>query len=62
METETQRPRLIALLSAAVVFLITRILVDEAGGPAFLERGLYLLALACLLGCLVVIVRARQEG
>lgn len=60
MKIETRRTRLVALLSAAVVFLFARILVDEVGAPAILDRALYLLALACLFGCLVVIVQARQ--
>ena len=61
MVRSTQRSQLIALLSSAVVLLFARILVDEIGGPALLERGLYLLAVACLVGCLVVILRARQQ-
>ena len=56
-----RRSQLIALLSGAVVLLFARILVDEVGGPALLGRGLYLLAVACLVGCLVVIMRARQQ-
>mgnify|MGYP005860378467 CR=1 FL=1 len=61
MARYARRSQLIALLSGAVVSLFARILVDEVGGPAILERGLYLLAVACLAGCLVVIMRARQQ-
>ncbi|MFW5964818.1 MAG: hypothetical protein ACOCQM_08110 [Natronomonas sp.] len=51
----TARERIIALLVVAIVFLIARVGSIRLGAPAVVGRGLYVLAVGCLLGCVVVI-------
>ncbi|WP_178917141.1 hypothetical protein [Natronomonas gomsonensis] len=51
----TARERIIALLSVALVFLLARFGAAQLNAPAVIGRGLYVLAVGCLLGCVVVI-------
>lgn len=51
----TARERIIALLIAALVFLLARFGATQLGAPAAVGRGLYVLAVGCLFGCVVVI-------
>lgn len=51
----TAREQIIALLVVAIVFLIARVGATQLGAPAVVGRGLYVLAVGCLLGCVVVI-------
>lgn len=51
----TAREQIIALLSVALVFLLARFGAVQIEAPAVVARGLYTLAVGCLLGCVVVI-------
>jgi|GEM_PF-2938439 hypothetical protein len=51
----TAREQIIALLVVALVFLLARFGATQLSAPAAVGRGLYVLAVGCLLGCVVVI-------
>jgi hypothetical protein len=56
MVLETTRDRVAALVAAAIVLLVGRVLATRVGAPPAVERGLYLLALGCLFAGILVIV------
>lgn len=51
----TTRRRVAALLAAAIALLLGRVLIRHFEVGSEFERGLYLLALGCLLGCILLI-------
>lgn len=56
---DATRNRLVGLLVVALAALVARVAAGALSAPAVVERGLYLLAIACLAACLVVVVRER---
>lgn len=52
---ETTRRRVAALLAAAIALLLGRVLIRHFEVGSEFEWGLYLLALGCLLGCILLI-------
>lgn len=60
--TERSHRRLVALVSAAIVLLLARVAVDELGLDPVLERGLYALAIVCLVGCVLVVLSEYRRG
>lgn len=59
MALETPRERLIALLAAAIVLLLGRAAALIYGAPPPVAQGLYFAALACLVGCVLVVATER---
>lgn len=57
--SDPTRNRLVGLLVVAVVALLARVVAVELGGPLNVERGLYVLALVCLAGCALIVLRER---
>lgn len=56
---EQTKNRLVALLVAALVFLLARVAAAELGATTTVERGLYALAIGCLAVCTVIVLRER---
>lgn len=57
---DATRNRLVGLLAVATVLLVSRVVAAELDAGADVERVLYLLAVLCLVGCLVVVLRERR--
>lgn len=57
---EQTRKRLIPLLVAAIVLLIARVGAMEFGAPESVQRAFYVLAIGCLVGCLLVILLSKR--
>jgi hypothetical protein len=51
----TSRERVIVLLIVAIVALLARFATAQLGGPRFAGRALYVLAVGCLVGCVLAI-------
>ena len=62
MVLETARERIMGLLVAAIVLLLGRAAANQFGAPSVVERGLYLVALGCLLAAILVIVDERGRA
>jgi hypothetical protein len=60
MVLETPRERVAALVAAAIVLLVGRVVATRVGAPATVERSLYLLAVGCLLAGVLVIADERR--
>lgn len=60
MVLETSRERIVALLVAALVLLLGRAGAHQFGTDPRLERALYLVAIACLLAAVLIIVDERR--
>lgn len=54
--SETASRRVAALLVAAIVTLVARVIALQFGASRLLDRGLYGLALAILAACVIVIL------
>lgn len=57
---ETARERIIVLLVVAIVLLVGRAGLAELGGSPTVSRVLYVLAMGCLVACLLVIADERR--
>ena len=56
MVLETTRERIIGLLAVALLLLLGRAGAHRVGADPLVERALYLVALGCLLGAVLLIV------
>lgn len=57
--SDETRNRLVGLLVVATVLLLSRVAAAELGASAAVQRGLYALALLCLVGCVLVVLQER---
>ncbi|WP_336133478.1 hypothetical protein [Natronomonas amylolytica] len=60
LETRTRR-QLITLLVAALAALVVRVVAARFGAPTAVDRGLYAVALGCLIGCVLVLLRESRS-
>lgn len=60
MVLETSRERVVALLVAALVLLLGRAAAYRVGTDPVIERGLYLVAIGCLLAAVLIVVDERR--
>ncbi|MFQ3318701.1 MAG: hypothetical protein ACI8UR_001725 [Natronomonas sp.] len=56
----TARERIVALLAVAIVFLFARVAASELGADPLVERVLYGLAVAALVGCVLVMLNDQR--
>jgi uncharacterized membrane protein YccC len=55
------RRQLATLLVAAIVALIVRVVAARFGAPAAVDHGLYAVAIGCLVGCVLVLLRESRS-
>jgi type IV secretory pathway protease TraF len=59
--SEPARRRIVALLVAAIAALIVRIVALQFGASASVARGLYAVAVVCLIGGVLVLFRESRS-
>ncbi|QLD87215.1 hypothetical protein HWV23_16290 [Natronomonas halophila] len=55
------RRQLATLLVAAIAALVVRVVAAQFGAPAAVDQGLYAVAIACLVGCVLVLFRESRS-
>ncbi|MEF8914938.1 hypothetical protein [Natronomonas sp.] len=53
--SDSARRRIVALLVAAIAVLIVRVVALQFGTSTSVARGLYAVAIVCLIGCVLVL-------